>query len=598
MANFSAMRELLQNLMVPEIPKKHWSQPCDWEFATAMAAVCCDRLKSDLGNTSFISASADEVTAIDNQQWLSVHVYFAVNFSRQSHLLCIRRLDDANTAANLTEMITDQLFMHGGLSQQKLGEKLICFGADGAAVFQGTRSGVIQRLKEGFAPFVIPMHDFAHRTNLAVEALSGLPVVQKLETLCKSLHVYFSGSPKRHLEFMKLAEVVETEGLKILNKVATRWISLLEPLKRICCEYKTLIVKFAEDASQESATRKHLSLLLDVATLLALSCILPLLEAVQSLIKFAQAGNVFISDFIAAVKICQADLYMMYCDSATSFQALHFQLFTDVVNDHSYSISQEWVTDLNNEAKSLGFRIHGHTYSAHMVDPVSGEKKSVSREDFCALVSFVKGQCAAAAELFISQLERRFPDCDIMEALGVIFPQYWLQDTCDDLFPVHLQVLKDWFCGMRSVVVGSGEERQVKQIVGPLDAHQLYLQLCLFKLTMKSHATKAMEQPHTVNPVTKLWQKLGCNALLLSKLSEYMKLAQIAVTAVLGSCEDERTFSTLAFVKNKVRNRLQGNLDTCICMFSQGWYSLESFPYNQAFDKWSEQKDWRLCADH
>jgi hypothetical protein len=85
---------------------------------------------------------------------------------------------------------------------------------------------------------------------------------------------------------------------------------------------------------------------------------------------------------------------MMYYDSATSFQALHFQLFTDVVNDHSYSISQEWVTDLNNRAESLGFRIHGHTYSAHMVDPVSGEKKSVSKEDFCALISSVKGQCA------------------------------------------------------------------------------------------------------------------------------------------------------------------------------------------------------------
>jgi hypothetical protein len=33
-----------------------------------------------------------------------------------------------------------------------------------------------------------------------------------------------------------------------------------------------------------------------------------------------------------------------------------------------------------------------------------------------------------------------------------------------------------------------------------------------------------------------------------------MKLAQIAVTAVLGSCEDERTFSTLSFVNSKVRN--------------------------------------------
>jgi hypothetical protein len=323
-----------------------------------------------------------------------------------------------------------------------------------------------------------------------------------------------------------------------------------------------------------------------------------MLEAVQSLIKFAQAGNVFISDFIATVKICQAELYMMYCDSASSFQPLHFPLFTDIVEDHSYTLSQEWVTDLNDGAESLGFRIHGHTYNAHVVDSVIGERKPVSREGFAAVVTSVKGQCAAVAELLISQLDRRFPNCEIMEALEIVFPQYWLQDKCDELFPVHLQVIKGWFCGMRTMAVGSGEERQVKQVAAPLDKHQLDLQLCLFKLTMKSHAAKAMEQPHTLNPVTKLWQKLGCNALLLSKLSEYMKLAHIAVTAVLGSCEDERTFSTLSFVKSKVRNRLQGNLDTSIRMFSQGWYSLESFLYNQAYDIWAEQKESRLGAGY
>jgi hypothetical protein len=385
MADFTVMRELLLNLMVPSIPKKHWSQPSGWQFANAMAAVCSDRLKRDMQNATFISASADEVTTVDNQQWFSVHVYFAVNFSRESHLLCIRRMDDEANTQNLTEMITEQLFMHGGVSEKQLAEKLICFGADGAAVFQGARTGVIQRLKEGYAPYVIPVHDFAHRTNLAVEALSGLPVVQKLESLCKALHSYFSGSPKRHLEFTKLAEVVETEGLKILNKVQTRWISLLEPLKRICGEYKTLIVKFAADASQESGARKHLSLLLDVATLLALPCILPMLEAVQSLIKFVQAGNIFISNFIAAVKICQAELYMMYCDSASSFQPFHFPLFTDIVEDHSYTLSQEWVTNLNDGAESLGFRIHGHTYNAHVVDSVTGERKLVSREGFAAV---------------------------------------------------------------------------------------------------------------------------------------------------------------------------------------------------------------------
>jgi hypothetical protein len=299
--------------------------------------------------------------------------------------------------------------------------------------------------------------------------------VQNLESLCKALHAYFSGSPKHHLEFTKLTEVVEIDGLKILNKVQTRWISLLEPLKRICGEYKTLIVKFAANASQESGARKHLFLLLDVATLLALPCILPMLEAVQSLIKFAQAGNVFISDFIAVVKICQAELYMMYYDSASSFQPLYFPLFTDIVEDHSYALSQEWVKGLNNGAESLGFRIHGHTYNAHVVDTVTGERKPISREDFVAMVTSMKGQCAAAVELLISQLDRGFPNYEIMEALGIVFSQYWLQDKCDELFHVHLQVIKGWFCGMRSMVVGSGEERQVKQVAAPLDKQQLDL---------------------------------------------------------------------------------------------------------------------------
>jgi hypothetical protein len=118
MADFTAMRKLLLNLMLPNIPKKYWSQPSGWQFANTMAAVCSDRFKRDMQNATFISASADEVTTVDNQQWFSVHVYFAVNFSRESHLLCIRRVDDEATAQNLTEMITEQLFMHGGVSEK------------------------------------------------------------------------------------------------------------------------------------------------------------------------------------------------------------------------------------------------------------------------------------------------------------------------------------------------------------------------------------------------------------------------------------------------------------------------------------------------
>jgi hypothetical protein len=48
--------------------------------------------------------------------------------------------------------------------------------------------------------------------------------VQVLEDLFQSLYVYLLNSPKHHLEFNKLAKIVETRGLKILKNVKTWWI--------------------------------------------------------------------------------------------------------------------------------------------------------------------------------------------------------------------------------------------------------------------------------------------------------------------------------------------------------------------------------------
>jgi hypothetical protein len=56
----------------------------------------------------------------------------------------------------------------------------------------------------------------SHRTNLVVQALSNLPLVFKIETLLQALHLYFISFPKGHLKNTKLAEIMETSGLKIL----------------------------------------------------------------------------------------------------------------------------------------------------------------------------------------------------------------------------------------------------------------------------------------------------------------------------------------------------------------------------------------------
>jgi hypothetical protein len=174
-----------------------------------------------------------------------------------------------------------------------------------------------------------------------VLSLSGLPIVKKLETLCNSLHVYFSSSPKQYLEFNKLAEVVETSGLKILGNVKTRWILLLEPVKHVLLKYKTLIVKMSNDTRKESKAAQNLSSLCDVHTFLAFPCMIPLLESMKSLIKFAQSSNAFVSDYVAAVKIYQAEICEMYVDTTTSFHLTHFQQFHDIMTDFSHCITQE-----------------------------------------------------------------------------------------------------------------------------------------------------------------------------------------------------------------------------------------------------------------
>jgi hypothetical protein len=75
--------------------------------------------------------------------------------------------------------------------------------------------------------------------NLVVEALEKLLVLQKIELLLADLYSYFCKSPKKHIEFCKLAEVMETKGLKILRNIKTRWISMLSPAIRAMNEYYT-----------------------------------------------------------------------------------------------------------------------------------------------------------------------------------------------------------------------------------------------------------------------------------------------------------------------------------------------------------------------
>lgn len=121
----------------------------------------------------------------------------------------------------------------------------------------------------------------------------------------------------------------------------------------------------------------------------------------------------------------------------------------------------------------------------------------------------------------------------------------------------------------------------------PLDVHNLEIQSSLLKNTMVSNAQVAQI---TRNPMSRLWRKLSSNGFISMKLLEFIKVAKIAHIQVLGSVEDERTFSSLSFLKSKLRNRLTTHLDLVVRMFAQDFYTLNTFPYQTAITDWKAQR--------
>ena len=149
--------------------------------------------------------------------------------------------------------------------------------------------------------------------------------------------------------------------------------------------------------------------------------------------------------------------------------------------------------------------------------------------------------------------------------MRIVFPQYWLQDNVDSSFSVVLAILKDFFATPKPCVNLEGDGDWMPQLLSTSD---LDSQMAMSKMAMKSNSKGVLIPPLIVNPIIKLWQILGSNALLVHAFPEYFKVAKMAMTIVLGSVEDERAFSTVGFIKGKLQNKLGEHMPLYVQMFT------------------------------
>jgi hypothetical protein len=83
----------------------------------------------------------------------------------------------------------------GGVGAGDLARKLLCFGTDGAATFQGARSGVTTQIQRDYTPYSIGVHCMAHQCNLAFKTLSGMDIFASIEKMLQKTYSFFSHSP-------------------------------------------------------------------------------------------------------------------------------------------------------------------------------------------------------------------------------------------------------------------------------------------------------------------------------------------------------------------------------------------------------------------
>lgn len=126
-----------------------------------------------------------------------------------------------------------------------------------------------------------------------------------------------------------------------------------------------------------------------------------------------------------------------------------------------------------------------------------------------------------------------------------------------------------------------------------LDSTSLDFQRSLFVLRMKKNS-RAMAEPCTCNPLTRLWKQLTSSQIVTHKIPKYIKIVEITILQIIGLVEDELCFNAFNFMKTKLRNKLMTHLDLVVHMFGQKNYTLENFPYNQAIEKWKTNCMWYM----
>jgi hypothetical protein len=134
MTNYEDLRYLFQLLKVKSVSKKHWFNTSGWGMVEVMHVVLLEVTKATFVVAPSIVVNVDEVTTIDNTQWLLIHLYVVKKWRCIPILFCVEAVSLFATSDNIFSLMVKCMLNFGGLRVEELVGKLVSIGCDKSSV--------------------------------------------------------------------------------------------------------------------------------------------------------------------------------------------------------------------------------------------------------------------------------------------------------------------------------------------------------------------------------------------------------------------------------------------------------------------------------
>ena len=214
----------------------HLSTYSSTTFLETFGELVKSRLRERFARVQLFALLADEATDINMCSRLSVCIRFHDEHEIQEHFLACIPLESTD-ASSISDGIKQVL------ADYKLNmTKCAAVSFDGAANFSGVHGGVQAILRES-QPTLLYVHCSAHRLQLALmHASSQCAPIKRLLASVGRLYSQIGHSPKRIRDLLEIEKMLEEPAHKLVQPVATRWLSYDRSISMIWQHYAALLL--------------------------------------------------------------------------------------------------------------------------------------------------------------------------------------------------------------------------------------------------------------------------------------------------------------------------------------------------------------------